>query len=83
MPWNVVDKLEDICNYLVKNNISIITLNDLEIVLMKKAKISKPETVNNYIKILLKFGWIKQIKNENGSEFKFKITYDNKNNELF
>lgn len=83
MPWCVFDKLEEICTFFKKNNITTVILTDLEKTLMQKAKISKKQTIDRYIDILLKFGWIKQIKKIKGQEYRFEITYKKDDNELF
>ncbi len=83
MPWNVLERLEEICIYLNKENIEVLSLIDLEKLLMRRAKISNSKTIDNYIQILIKFGWIKQQPKIKGMDFMFEITYVKDKKELF
>lgn len=77
MPWNVVDKLEQICINLNKKKIETILLKDLETVIIKNLGVTRETTIERYIKILIKLKWIKK----NGKNIKI-IYYKNKG-ELF
>jgi len=77
MPWNVVDKLEQICINYNKKNISEITYKELEAIIIRRLGVTREATIDRYVKILLKLKWI----NKQGN--KIIILYDKNNMELF
>jgi len=77
MPWNVVNKLEQICINYNKKNIEEITLKELERVIIKHLGVTRETTIDRYVKILIKLQWIEKKGN------KIKILYYRGNEELF
>lgn len=80
MPWNVVNKLENILIDLNKKDIDTISLDDLERLIIEKLGVTRETTINRDIKILIKLNWIELI---DGKEEIFKITYKKNKEELF
>lgn len=83
MPWNVVNKLENICIQLNKQKIKTISLNELEQLIIKNLGVTRETTINRYVEILIKLKWIKQQGKKEDKEFMFTITYFKENGELF
>lgn len=80
MPWNVVNKLENILIDLNKKDIETVELKDLERLIIENLGVTRETTINRNITILIKLNWIELI---DGSEELFKILYKRKKEELF
>lgn len=82
MPWNVVDKLEKVFNDYTKTGNETITLKNLEQIIILNLGVTRSETIERYILLLLKLDWIEKIKKDRKKDYSFKIKYKNEK-ELF
>lgn len=83
MPWNVVNKLENICISLNKEKIKTISQNDLERRIIENMGVTRETTIKRYIDVLIKLNWIDKGKKQENDEFIFNVTYFKEKGELF
>ena len=77
MPWNVVNKLEQICINFNKKGIEKINYKDLEKEIIETTGVIYSSKIDHYIEIMIKLKWIEKI-----DIYNYKIVYY-KQEELF